>query len=527
MHSLSFDSYFDLDESQVTRTDANGTKTQVDGVYCGRSRFFKLAELTKLGEGAEAIVYDFPASVSGLVKDQVLKVFKRMSPTKMLKLSELYQLGENQPHLCERLVLPTKLLFDQDQSIAGYAMPRVDHPNLAEVLNALCAQKKPNYTKILGIFQQLSAFVESLHFQTDTKGEDWTMVIGDFNLANFLITPENKLVLIDTDGFGIRGLPVSMRGNISQKDREGQTVFQTSDYFQLYWNLVDFLNPRGGVQATKHKKMGKRKLETAKITIFHDAVINTQSTQDFIQSLPIAVRKDFEDVLIHGKRHPLKLSTLAALQEMYNPTPVVVITPSAKKPASARKKKVRSPKAPASSTCQPINPTPRATPKPVVKPVFSPVIDPKTKRAAGSTTLEELQGINYKRHFTSEDGKYFIFSTPATSSEYRYVRDVYFAEVRSGEHYSYLQLSVKMDALYSQFELLTENVESGYISFRVFCEMGMAFCEEYTYYPQTDLLLKGLGLEPAAPEPEPKPGIFSRAFTYLTTFDNNVATRSA
>ena len=522
MHSLSFDSCFDIDDSRVIRTDGRN-KVEVDGVYCGRSRFFKLAELIKLGEGAEAIVYDFPASISGLETDQVLKVFKRLSANKLFKLSELFDLHLNQPYLSRRLALPTDLLFDQNQSIAGYAMPKVELPNLREVFNALRAQKKPNYPKILEMFGQLSNFVETLHAQTDPQGQPWQLVIGDFNLANFLVTPDNNLFLIDTDGFGIRDMPVSMRGGVHKSDRQGQTVLQSSDYFQLYWNLIDILSPKG-VQAAEHDEFFDDEIEKQKVSIFNPGAILDKRTEKFLKSLPREVFRDCRSVLLHGKRHPLKFTTLATLQEMYNPRPVVITSPPTKKSVPAKRK-------PAASAKTVTAPVRKSVSTPVLKAttaaVFAPVIDPKTKRAEGHTNLTELQAANYIRHFTSKDGNYFIFSVSPSKKNDRLAQDVYLGQVVSGEDYCYRQLSVKLDALYNSFEVLYENIESGYVSFRTYFDGELCFSTDYTYYYQTDLLLQDVAFTEPALDPEPKRGLFSRAISYLTTFDNNVATRSA
>lgn len=338
----------------------------IEGEPSGQVQDFALDSLPKLGEGAEGAVYVLPKERSGRPKDLVFKVLADPSDTKTSKLAILAALAESQPEVLEYLALPQLVVYDSyDGSVAGYTMPRVEGVSIDRVIRQILAHKQPNYGKVLDLIRRLDLVIRYTHGLSDGKGTPLRIVIGDFNLQNFIVDSANNVRLIDTDGFGIGNTyPVSCRGGVKPCDKVNNRVTTGNDYFQLYWQLCDLLSPEG-VQATYHRQFKKKQLRAKKISIFHPEAMNSPRTRTFVEHLPEAVRQDFVNVFVHDQRHPLKRATLAALREYYDCPLREAPVPAASRAAILQPKSKT--KAQDNSSAKPLPVTPpKQTPKPYI-----------------------------------------------------------------------------------------------------------------------------------------------------------------
>jgi DNA-binding helix-hairpin-helix protein with protein kinase domain len=153
-----------------------------------------------LAQGGEATVYDVPCYPTVVVKyyhDHVLQKRDKSLHAKIEFMSSVQQLGQIRQH--SRLAWPRFSVFDQEGRWRGYAMRKAGgvRMNVLAHAKAYC-EHFPNLDRadLVSYLLNLLNTLRDLH----KAG----VMIGDYNLANFLCNPDSDTVtLIDCDSWQI------------------------------------------------------------------------------------------------------------------------------------------------------------------------------------------------------------------------------------------------------------------------------------------------------------------------------------
>lgn len=147
-----------------------------------------------LAKGGEGSVYVLQGRNDVLVKLYHPEVLNKLQPQLQQKIAVMLQ---NKPQNENLLSWPLIDVYNQQQQWIGYAMHRKQGLKLQFLAHALLYQKHfPHFNRqdIVQVLLSLISQIQALHSQK--------IMIGDYNLNNFLCDPHTKTVsLIDCDSY--------------------------------------------------------------------------------------------------------------------------------------------------------------------------------------------------------------------------------------------------------------------------------------------------------------------------------------
>lgn len=178
-------------QQSYSPSPASQTMTNIT-VYDAQKTAKKLASV--LAKGGEGSVYPLQERGEVLVKLYHPEVLKKLQPSLQQKIGAMLQ---HKPQNTDLLSWPAANIFNQQGDWVGYAMRRKQGLKLQFLAHALLYKKHfPHFNRrdIVQVLLSLIAQVKQLHRQK--------IMIGDYNLNNFLCDPHSKTIsLIDCDSY--------------------------------------------------------------------------------------------------------------------------------------------------------------------------------------------------------------------------------------------------------------------------------------------------------------------------------------
>ena len=158
----------------------------------------------QIGGGGEGIVYEVPG-----LPQSVAKIWKDPDSDRIRKMRILLR---HTPQIPDRarnridLAWPTEAIYDADNVIVGYLMPKVSIGEYRELVNySFIKSRRPieeergvefSFEDILNIARNIAGVFYRLHREG--------YLVGDVNRRNFLVNPDGRVFVIDVDSFQAR-----------------------------------------------------------------------------------------------------------------------------------------------------------------------------------------------------------------------------------------------------------------------------------------------------------------------------------
>ncbi len=274
-----------------------------------------------VGKGGEADVYD-------IGRGRAVKIFKtsdhpdyETNPAEAESAKK--RIAEHQRKLPDfpkglpgNVIVPESLALDANTGkIAGYSMPLVPD---AEMLLRLAERsyRDKNAVReedVLKVFERLHATVSGLHRKS--------VVIGDFNDRNVLVTPSLEAYLIDSDSmqFGpylsrvftnrfVDPIKCNQYTQIIELIKPHDAMSDWYAYAVMLFQSLLFVDPYGGVHAPadaskKEKDWGRMQ---KRITVFHPEVRYPRPARHY-GILPDDLLHRFEEIFVRDRREAFPL----------------------------------------------------------------------------------------------------------------------------------------------------------------------------------------------------------------------------
>lgn len=275
----------------------------------------QLSRLVKLAEGGEATIYAYD-------KSTVLKIFKNPAvlPIKEQKVKAM--LGKRSRG--NLAILPTDVVTIGGKFV-GYQMPIVASGEPLHSFTKARFVRDHNFTNLdaLQVVTQLAHAVDDVH--------DAGFVIGDVSDNNFMasVDPDHKVYLIDTDSWGIGGLPPDAYTETfmppeAYNGTKGMKLTKETDNFGfrvLTFNVLTRIHPFGGNYANMNTveriKKGISLLGSRDI-VYNGALFNwSWMSPELLKTMREAFEGDRRDTITDELDDQLAHSKLCKIHNLY------------------------------------------------------------------------------------------------------------------------------------------------------------------------------------------------------------------
>lgn len=179
-------------------------------------------------EGGESNIYPLKAD-----KTKVIKLFLYANPNKEKKIHFLLNETTKRRLLAEFCALPSSIVRSESGEILGYSMDYIEGERLDRYCKSLFDLKGTTSIEVIELFLKIALAVHAVHLSD--------FIIGDLSYANFLVTPEGDVKIVDCDSFQMLNYPCEGRRVEAQfLSRDFHTIaFDYGSLRDMYKRLIE------------------------------------------------------------------------------------------------------------------------------------------------------------------------------------------------------------------------------------------------------------------------------------------------